>query len=172
MHTRFITRSLLIIFFFLVIVSCSKDDENNPAKTEDHLVGTYKTATPVLIKIQTDFCSSEMEDVATIKWDITWKIVKTATENVYQITMTYISSDFTVTNSSCTDGVGYAPEPTPMYLNAAVNGNEITIEYAGDIIGTFGDEGDSITGDLEYSYCYLYCQKISTDVEEILFYKQ
>ena len=67
MHTRFITRSLLIIFFFLVIVSCSKDDENNPAKTEDHLVGTYKTATPVLIKIQTDFCSSEMEDVATIK---------------------------------------------------------------------------------------------------------
>ena len=112
-----------------------------------------------------------MEDVATVKWDITWTIVKTVTENVYQITMTYASSDFTVVNSGCTDGVGYAPEPTPMYLNAVVNGNEITIEYAGDIIGTFGDEGDSITGDLTYSYCYLYCQEIYTDIDEITFYK-
>ena len=171
MHTHIAFRLLFFLFILLLIVSCSKDDENNPAETEDHLVGTYQTADPVLIKIQTDFCSSGMEDVATIKWDITWKIVKTTTENVYQVTMTYVSSDFTVTNSSCTNGVGYAPEPTPMYLTATVNGNEITIEYAGDIIGTYDDEGTSIVGDIEYSYCYAYCQKIYTDIDEVTFYK-
>jgi hypothetical protein len=171
MHTHFIIRSLLITFFFLAVISCNKDDENNPADAQDGVIGTYKTETPILIKIQTDFCSSEMEDVATIKWDITWKIVKTNTPDVYSVTMTYTSSDYTVINSACDGSAGYAPEPSPMFLTATIDGTVITVQYAGETIGKYDDDGARIIGDLAYSYCYVYCQKIYTEVDEIVLIK-
>lgn len=171
MHTHIAFRSISFLFIFLLIISCSKDDENNPAETNDPLIGIYKTETPVLIKIQTDYCSSGMEDVATIKWDITWKIEKTTTPDVYNVTMTYTSSDYTVINNDCTYGAGYAPEPSPMFLKVTIDGTVITAEYAGETIGTYDDDGARIIGDLEYKYCYVYCQKIYTEINEIVLVK-
>ena len=165
-------KNLFLVLFSLIIIisSCDKKD-NNPSNADtDTLIGKYETTEPVLIKIKTDWCTSQLEEVATIKWDITWEITKSNVPNTYNIKMTFYPSDYTVVNSQCTDGTGYVPEPSPMYLSATRNNNELTVIYAGEVVGIYDIQEESLKGDLKYSYCIGYCQEIYSDIDSITLY--
>ena len=135
MKTIRLAVKLIGVMLLILIFSCNDVDENNPLTTPaSKFVGKWKTETPVLVKIKTDFCTNVLEDVATMMWDVSWVVTETDDPNVVNITMHYTSSDYTVINQQCTDGTGYLPEPQPMYLKGYIDGNTMSIEYLNEEI--------------------------------------
>ncbi len=162
-----IYRSFLLwstIFLIIFLTGCNKKDENNPVNSPaNQFVGKWKSETPVLVKIKTDFCTNVLVDVATMEWTVNWEVTETSDPDVVDITMHYTSSNFTITNLECSDGVGYVPEPQPIYMKGYITNNTLSVEYDNQEIFTFDYANNEMTGELRYSYCMVYCQEIYTD---------
>ncbi len=161
------TRSLFILVGLCILIlsgGCKKEDSSNPVAPTNKFVGKWKSEVPILVKIKTDFCTNTMEDVATIMWDVNWEVTETNDPNIMDIKMNYTSSDFTIINSECTFGAGYAPEPQPMFMKGYVTDNTLSVEYLGEEIFLLNyNTVKVLKGKLSYSYCYVYCQEIYTD---------
>ena len=152
---------LMSVLFF---DSCNKKDDSNPVSSPaNQFVGNWKSKTPILVKVKTDFCSNDMEDVATMDWEVNWEVTETDDPNVVNITMHYSSSNFTIINSDCNSGTGYLPEPQPIYMKGYITDNTLSVEYDNQEIFTVDYVNNEMTGELKYSYCVLYCQEIYTD---------
>ena len=157
------------LFFFLIISTitvffgCNSEEENNPVTPANKFVGKWKSENPILVKVKTDFCTNTLEDVATMEWMVNWTVTETENPNIVDIVMSYSSSNFTITNTNCTFGAGYVPEPQPMYIKGYITDNSITIEYDNQDILTMDYVNNEITGELSYSYCMVYCQEIYTE---------
>ncbi len=160
-------RSLLFLAGLCIIIlfsGCNKEKDDNPVAPTNKFVGKWKSEVPILVKIKTDFCTGTMEDVATILWDVNWEVTETNDPNIMDIKMNYTSSEFTITNSECTFGAGYAPEPQPMYMKGYVTDNTLSVEYLGEEIFLLNYSTMKVLrGELSYSYCYVYCQEIYTN---------
>jgi len=160
-------RSLFLLVGLCIIIlfgSCNKEKDNNPVAPTNKFVGKWKSEVPLLVKIKTDFCTNTMEDVATMMWDVNWEVTETNDPNIMDIKMNYTSSDFTIVNSACTFGAGYAPEPQPMYMKGYVTDNTLSVEYLGEEIFLLNYSTMKVLkGELSYSYCYVYCQEIYTN---------
>jgi hypothetical protein len=154
---------LFLILTIIVLTACKSEDENNPVTAANKFLGKWKSENPILVKIKTDFCTNSLEDVATMEWIVNWVVTETENPNVVDIVMSYSSSNFTVVNPNCTFGVGYVPEPQPMYIKGYITDNSITIDYCNEDILTMEYVNNEITGELSYSYCMVYCQEIYTD---------
>lgn len=161
------TIHLLFVLFglFVILLSggCNPEEENNPVTPSNKFVGKWKSETPILVKVKTDFCTNTLEDVATMEWTVNWVVTETDNPNIVDIVMSYSSSNFTITNPDCTFGAGYVPEPQPMHIKGYITNNSITIEYDNLEILTMDYVNNKITGELSYSYCVVYCQEIYTD---------
>ena len=156
--------SLVGLCIIILFSSCNKEKDNNPVAPTNKFVGKWKSEVPILVKIKTDFCTNTMEDVATMMWDVNWEVTETNDPNIMDIKMNYTSSDFTIINSACTFGAGYAPEPQPMYMKGYVTDNTLSVEYLGEEIFLMNyNTVKVLKGKLSYSYCYVYCQEIYTD---------
>ena len=153
---------MLFAFLFVIFFGCQSDEEGVTSPANKFL-GKYKSLEPILVKIKTDYCTSNVEDVATIQWDVNWEVKETATENVLDIVMTYSSHDFQITNSECTFGAGYLPEPSPLFIKGYISGETLTIEYDNQEIGSFNFVENEFVGSMKYSYCIAFCQEIYTD---------
>lgn len=162
MKTKIAEFIKLFFVIILVIGACSEDEDsvNSPASK---FLGKYKSIKPVLVKIKTDFCTFELTDVATIEWDVTWEVKETNDPNIVDIVMTYKSHDFKIINSECTDGAGYLPEPSPLYIKGNISGDSLSIIYDGQEFGTFNFANNEFEGKMKYSYCIAFCQEIYTD---------
>ncbi len=161
----FISFLAVAMFISLSIFNgCNKTDENNPVSPPSNkFVGKWKSETPVLVKIKTDFCTNILEDVATMEWYVNWEVTATDDPNIVNITMHYSSSNYTVINPECNSGTGYLPEPQPIYMNGYVTDNTLSVEYDNQEIFSVDYINNKITGELKYSYCILYCQEIYTE---------
>ena len=159
-HPVFIWFGLSVI---ILSAGCNTTDENNPVTPSTKFVGKYRSEVPILVKIKTDFCTNVLEDVATMEWNVNWVVTETNDPNVIDITMTYISCNFTIINNGCNSGTGYLPEPQPIYMKGYVTDNAISVVYDNKEIFTMDYVNNEITGELSYSYCVLYCQEIYTD---------
>jgi hypothetical protein len=160
--------SVFILSLIILFSSCNKTDESNPVTPPTNkFVGKWKTETPILVKVKTDFCTGTLEDVATMEWDLYWAVSATEDPNVMDIKMNYSSRNYTVTNPECNTGTGYVPEPQPMYLIGYVTDNTLSVEYLSEEIFyvNYEESGNIkvLRGDLSYSYCLVYCQEIYTD---------
>jgi len=160
-------RSLFVLSGLCIIIllsGCNKEEDSNPVAPTNKFVGSWKSETPILVKIKTDFCTGTMVDVATIMWDVNWVVTETQDPNIMDIKMNYTSSNFTIINSECTTGAGYAPEPQPMYMKGYVTDNTLSVEYLGEeIFSVDYTTMKKMRGELRYNYCYVYCQEIYTD---------
>lgn len=156
----------IFMMFFVVsilIFSGCADDEDGVTTPSSKFLGKYKSIDPILVKIKTDYCSFELTDVATIEWDVFWEVKETSDPNVVDIVMTYSSHDFQITNSECTYGAGYLPEPSPLYIKGNISGDILTIIYDDQEFGTFNFADNEFEGEMKYSYCIAFCQEIYTD---------
>jgi hypothetical protein len=160
LHSLFILLGLSVL---IIIVSCNSDEDTNPLVPASKFTGRWKSENPIQVKIKTDYCTTNLEDVATMDWMVNWEVTETDDPNVVNIVMHYTSSNFTITNPECTFGAGYVPEPQPIYMKDYVTDNSITIEYDNQDILTMDYVNNEITGKLSYSYCIAYCQEIYTD---------
>ena len=160
-------RSFLLWLCLSIIIGlagCNSTDENNPVTPANKFVGKWKSETPILVKVKTDYCTNVLEDVATMEWNVSWVVTETQDPNIMDITMNYSSSNFTIINPECTFGAGYVPEPQPMYMKGYVTDNTLSVEYLGEEIFSLDYTAMKVmSGELRYSYCYLYCQEIYTD---------
>jgi hypothetical protein len=160
-------RSLTVLFGLCILIllgGCNKEDENNPIAPTNKFVGKWKTETPILVKVKTDFCTGTLEDVATMEWDLFWEVTATEDPNVMNIKMNYSSRNYTITNPECNTGTGYVPEPQPMYMTGYVTNNTLSVEYLGEEIFLVNYvDGKVLRGGFSYSYCMLYCQELYTD---------
>jgi hypothetical protein len=160
------TRSLffyLLISTITVFLGCNSEEENNPVTPANKFVGNWRSENPILVKVKTDYCTNTLEDVATMEWMVNWTVTETDNPNIVDIVMHYSSTNFTITNSNCTFGAGYVPEPQPLFIKGYITDNSITIEYDNQEILTMDYVNNEITGELSYSYCLVYCQEIYTD---------
>lgn len=160
-------RSLIALFGLCILIllgSCNKEEESNPIAPTNKFVGKWKTETPILVKVKTDFCTGTLEDVATMEWDLFWEVTATDDPNVMNIKMNYSSRNYTIINPECNTGTGYVPEPQPMYMTGYVTNNTLSVEYLGEEIFLVNYvDGKVLRGGLSYSYCMLYCQELYTD---------
>ena len=151
-----------VLSVIILLAGCNTEDENNPVTPSNKFVGKYRTEVPILVKIKTDYCTNVLEDVATMEWDVNWVVTETNDPNVIDITMTYVSSNFTVINNGCNSGTGYLPEPQPIHMKGYVTNNTISVVYDGKEIFAMDYVNGELDGELSYSYCVLYCQEIYT----------
>lgn len=155
---------LFLLATMTVFYSCKSANENNPAAPpSSKFTGNWKSEIPVEVIIQTDFCTNTLEDVAVMEWDVRWVVKETADPNVMDITMTYSSSNYTVTNPACDGNTGYLPEPQPLYLKGYVTNNKLIVTYLNEEIINVDYVNNKMVGELSYSYCFLYCQKLYTE---------
>lgn len=136
---------------------------DDPAKetVAEQLEGRWATEEPIPMIVKTDFCTGTLEPVATEDWSIEWVIKKTSDDQLVEITMTFYRSNFTVTNTNCSLGTGYVPEPSPMFLEGHIDGHSVTIMYGDDELGVYDFVDNELSGDFSYSYCLIYCQEIT-----------
>ena len=87
---------LLIIPLIIFNSGCNKDDESNPAAPSSKVTGNWKSEVPIEVRVQTDFCTGSLVDVATMDWNVQWTVTETDDPNVINIKMTYTSSNFTI----------------------------------------------------------------------------
>jgi hypothetical protein len=163
-RSLFILTSLSLLILF---DSCNKE-ESNPVAPTNKFVGKWKTETPILVKVKTDFCTGTLEDVATMEWDLYWVVTATEDPNVMDIKMNYSSHNYTITNPECNTGTGYVPEPQPIYLTGYVTNNTLSVEYLGEEIFYMNYVEDKVMrGGLSYTYCLVYCQELYTEGDGI-----
>jgi hypothetical protein len=155
---------ITILTSFLFFNSCNKNDDSNPVSSPaNQFVGNWKSGAPITVKVKTDFCTNNLEDVATMEWDVSWEVTETDDPNIVNITMHYSSSNFTIINPDCNSGAGYLPEPQPIYMKGYITDNTLSVEYDNQEIFSVDYVNNKMTGELKYSYCLLYCQEIYTD---------
>ena len=80
-----------IALFLLSISGCEKDLEENLTAARK-IEGTWKTTFPIEFYIKTDFCTNELEDVATEDRDVNMEIKATG-DNSVDITMTFFTEN-------------------------------------------------------------------------------
>lgn len=155
------------IFIFMSVVlfdGCNKTDESNPVSSPaNKFVGNWKSEEPILVKVKTDYCTNNLEDVATMEWEVSWEVTETDNPNIVNIAMHYSSSNFTITNSECNSGTGYLPEPQPVYMKGYITDNTLTVVYDNQEIFSVDYVNDKMSGELRYNYCMIYCQEIYTE---------
>jgi hypothetical protein len=164
MHKSILYFFMIIFSSFILFNSCNKKDENNPVNSPaNQFVGKWKSEVPIPVKIKTDFCTNNLEDVATMDWDVNWEVTETSDPNVVDITMHYTSSNYTVINPECNSGTGYLPEPQPIFMKGYITNNTLSVEYDNQEIFSLNYTDNTMTGSLSYSYCMVYCQEIYTE---------
>lgn len=151
----------LIISIITFFSGCNSEEENNPVTPANKFVGNWRSENPILVKVKTDYCTNTLEDVATMEWMVNWTVTETDNPNIVDIVMSYSSSNFTITNSNCTFGAGYVPEPQPLYIKGYIDDNSITIEYDSQEILTMDYVNSEITGELSYSYVWFTARKFT-----------
>jgi hypothetical protein len=167
MHIRY--TYFLYFIIFLLTAGCSKDEELNSSLTPArNITGTWKTTFAAKFFISTDFCTSDLQVIGNEDWMVTWVITEiNGRDDSVNIVMTYTRSNFQVTNSNCTGGTGYIPEPSPMYLTAKISSALFRLYYGDEKIGDFGFTTDFMEGTFDYQWCMLFCQRMYTETNQL-----
>ena len=160
-----------IIFFFLAnLFDCQKDDEPSVLSPARNLEGIWTTTfpnDPVKFYIQTDFCSNNLQDVATQDRTITWE-VEEIDDNTVFITLNFSTSNFEIVNQNC-NPTGYVPDTSTAFLTGIISSSGITIyEYdnLSNELGKFTFTTDLMQGTWNDSWCSVYCQRVYTLTNE------
>jgi hypothetical protein len=171
LRTYFLLLSLFPLLFFS---NCSKEDEINDSLTPArNITGTWKTSFAVKFYICTDFCSSSLDVIGNEDWMVTWEITEIAgRDDSVNVKMTYTRTNFQVTNTNCTDGTGYIPEPSPMFLTAKISSALFKLYYGNDRIGDFSFTTDLMQGTFDYQWCMLFCQRMYTETNQLKLMRQ
>ena len=149
-----------IIIVFIMITGCKLNSGLTPARK---IEGVWKTSSPVKFYIKTDFCTSNLELVATEDRTVTMGIKETSNYTV-DITLTYTSSNFTVVNQNCTSSTGYTPDVSPMYLHGDISSTQLTVMNSqSKVLGIFTFTTDLMQGTWNDLWCMVYCQNVYTD---------
>ncbi|MFC1618946.1 hypothetical protein ACFL45_03275 [Candidatus Neomarinimicrobiota bacterium] len=163
MNKRAFPRLISSLSATVLLVLLSACEEKNTESVADELVGNWATVSPIPFIVKTDFCTGTLEEVGREEWSMEWEIKKTSDEHIVDISMTYYRSGFTVTNTDCSFGTGYVPEPSPMFLKGHITGQTVAVWYGDDEIGSVDILDKELDGDLAFGYCLIYCQEITCD---------
>jgi hypothetical protein len=87
------TKQIIMMIAIIAAFGC-QSDEDSVTSPESKFLGKYKSLEPITVKIKTDYCTSGLEDVAIIQWDVTWEVKETNDPNEVDIVMIYSSNDF------------------------------------------------------------------------------
>jgi hypothetical protein len=144
-------------------------DALSPARD---LSGTWETAFPVTFHIRTDFCSADLQDVATEDWMVTWTITpRSGSESDVGIEWSYTRANFTATGG-CAGGTGYVPEPSPIEFRGVLSSSSLTLMSGTEEVGTFSFTTDLMMGTFDYRYCLAYCQETYTEPNALKLVRQ
>jgi len=156
--------SLLIIISFTMITGCILSPKLTPARK---IAGVWKTTFPVKFYIKTDFCSTNLELVATEDRMVTMEIKETSNYTV-DITLTYTSSNFTVVNQNCGSSTGYTPDVSPMFLHGDIASTQLMVmDSQSNVLGIFTFTTDLMQGTWNDLWCSVYCQNVYTNTNEL-----
>jgi len=161
------SKTLILLCFILISMSifigCKK--ENNfllsPARK---LSGTWKATIPVTFYATSDDCNGTLQDVATTKRTITWKITKKS-KNEVDIEWTEDSRSAAQVLINCL----YTPDVSPKFLLGTISSSHLTINESSTGFGSqtytgeFNFTTDLIGGTYEELFCGLYCSGVRTD---------
>ncbi len=165
---------LVLIISLLFIVDCKKDDEITGSLTPArNIAGTWKTSFETKVFICTDYCTSDLQVVGNEDWMVTWVIseIDGRDDSVF-VKMTYTRSNFQITNAGCTDGAGYLPEPSPMFLTAKISSALFKLYYGDEKIGDFSFTTDLMQGTFDYQWCMIFCQRMYTETNQLKMIRQ
>lgn len=162
----------IVLFLILNNYGCNKDDNSvlSPART---IEGTWKTTVAVKHYIKTDFCTGNLEHVATQDRMVTMIITKGTDENHVNVEMRYAGSNFTVVNSNCTYSTGYVPDVSPDYLQGVISSTSLKlVDSQNKEHGSFSFTTDNMMGTWNDDWCMVYCQTVYTNTNELKLYLQ
>jgi len=145
----------LVSVVLVAAAGCS--DSSGPLSAARNLVGTWKTAFPVTVYFDNDWCTSSPSTVFSQSWDATWVITKGADDNTVNIQMNFSTSNNQVI-AGCPD-TGVVPEVSPMFLTGNISGTRLTLMAGQDSAGVFDFTSDNIQGDFDYTWCAAFCQR-------------
>jgi hypothetical protein len=168
---------LFFLFSLLFISGCNKEDEENdinsaltPAR---NISGTWKTSFAAKVFISTDYCTNDLQVVGNEDWMVNWVISEiNGRDDSVNVVMTYNRSNFQVTNSECSGGTGYIPEPSPMYLTAKISSALFKLYYGDEKIGDFGFTTDLMQGTFDFQWCMIFCQRMHTETNQLKLIRQ
>ena len=165
--SQFLLFATFFVIFLLINSGCNKDDNPVLSAARD-LEGTWKTTFPVKFYIMTDFCTNDLELVATEYRSVTMIITGGSDENHVNIQINHTDSNFTVVNPNCTNGAGYVPDVSPNFYKGVISGTRLSIvddnskEY-----GKFNFTTDLMEGTWRDAWCMVYCQTVYTDTNQL-----
>lgn len=160
----------LVVAVILVLVSGCGGSESGPLSPARNLEGTWKMEFPVTVSFDTDFCTPTPTLVATQDWNVTWVVTPGLDDNSVFVEMRFATSNSRIV-AGC-PGTGVVPEVSPMFLRGNVSGTTLTLRYGSDLVGTFTFTDWNMQGDLDYSFCLLYCQREYTTGRTFILRKQ
>lgn len=166
---------LFLLFSLLLVSGCSKEEEelNSSLTPARNITGIWKTTFATKFFICTDFCTSDIQVIGNEDWLVTWEISEiSGRDDSVNVKMTYTRSNFQVTNSNCSGGTGYIPEPSPMYLTAKISSALLKLYYGDDKIGDFGFTTDLMQGTFDFQWCLIFCQRIYTETNQLKLIRQ
>ncbi len=154
MITRIRTFALIAV---VLLAAAGCKDATGPLSAARNLEGTWKTAVPVTVYFDNDWCTSNPSTVFSQDWNTTWEITRGANENTVNIQMNFSTSNNHII-AGCPD-TGVVPEISPLFLTGNISGTRLTLYSEADPAGEFDFTTDNIQGDFDYTWCMIYCQR-------------
>ena len=151
---------LFSIAFILHLSACGGGGgSGTPLSPARNLVGTWKTAFPVTVNFNTDWCNSgTLSLVATQPWNITFVITTGQDDNHVNVEMDFTTGNFTNVGG-CPD-TGVVSEPSPMFLTGAVSSSNLVLTNGqGTNVANLNFTTDIMTGTYDYTYTLAYSQE-------------
>lgn len=161
-----ITLFTSVIFLILSITGC-KEELTTTLTPARNIEGTWVTTFPVKFYIETDFCSSVLELVATEERVINWEIEWVDADIVF-ITVNFTPSNFQIVNENC-NPTGYVPDITLGFLHGLVSSSGMTVsewDNESNVFGKFTFTTDLMQGTWDDSWCLAYCQYVYTETNQ------
>ena len=147
------------------------EDENTSLSPARNIEGTWQTPFPVTFLIKTDFCSDNLELVASEEREVTM-IITERSDYTVNIELRYTSSNFTVLDSQC-DPTGYVPDISPMYLKGIISSTQLTVMNSeGRVLGIFQFTTDLMEGTWSDLWCAIFCQNVYTEDNQLKLVRQ
>ncbi len=161
-----------ILFTGFLLTACGVfSDGEGPLSPAREMEGTWQTTFPVTFYIKTDYCSSQLELVASEEREVTM-IITRDTDYTVNIELRYTGSNFTVLDSQC-DPTGYVPDVSPMYLRGNISGTQLTVMNSEPrVLGIFQFTTDLMEGTWSDMWCGVYCQDVYTEENQLKLTRQ
>jgi hypothetical protein len=160
------------------LAACSKNDltggGGGPLTPARNLAGTWKSALPIKVYYQTDFCSGRKETIGQADWMVTFVITNTSDPNTVNVSMSATSSNFQRVTSSCGNlSNGYVPNVWPATLTGNVSSTSLTAiksSWGMRYDGSFTT--DLMMGTWTHWECIIYCTGEYTETNQMKLMRQ